>query len=380
MASLIKRHAKSCKGHPGAQKSDGPKEPGCTCEPSYFVVVHTGAGGRINVGRNRRTAQQALDKLRGQVATDEYQPLQNITFRAWADQWMNGLRRPKENTKRSYKSTLDYARTAFGDKLVRQITLADIDSFLGLMGDVSASTQGKHLRVLAACLNVARSRGYAARNPLDSLSASERPHSTKRESAYFENAELPRLFAEVRLWDKPLFLAALKTGMRQGELLALEWGDVNLTTRTIRVRRAYVAGIGTVKPKTSAGERDVDIHNGALDVFGELLQELGGSPPDNALVFPGGQGIRHGSNLTRQLYKAMDRAGIPREGPTGEKRTFHSFRHTYAKVAIESGAQITWLQRQLGHSSLNVTANTYGHFETAARKLEASKMEDAFAV
>jgi len=77
----------------------------------------------------------------------------------------------------------------------------------------------------------------------------------------------------------------------------------------------------------------------------------------------------------RQLYPAMAAATIRRVGPTQEKRTFHSFRHTFAKRALESGAQITWLSRHLGHSSLKVTTDIYGHWERAERKLQAAKME-----
>jgi integrase len=62
--------------------------------------------------------------------------------------------------------------------------------------------------------------------------------------------------------------------------------------------------------------------------------------------------------LRRELYPAMKRAGIDRVGPTGEKRTFHSFRHTYAKLALENGRRITWLSRHLGHSSLKVTTDS----------------------
>jgi integrase len=84
--------------------------------------------------------------------------------------------------------------------------------------------------------------------------------------------------------------------------------------------------------------------------------------------------------LRRYLYPAMACAGIPRVGPTLEKRTFHSFRHTFAKRALESGAQITWLSRHLGHSTLKVTTDIYGHWERAERKLQAAKMEGAFPV
>jgi integrase len=76
----------------------------------------------------------------------------------------------------------------------------------------------------------------------------------------------------------------------------------------------------------------------------------------------------------------MKAAKIPRVGPTGEKRTFHSFRHTYAKRALENGRRITWLSRHLGHSSLKVTTDIYGHFERAERKKEAELMAGVFGV
>lgn len=76
----------------------------------------------------------------------------------------------------------------------------------------------------------------------------------------------------------------------------------------------------------------------------------------------------------------MRRAGIPRPGPTGEKRTFHSLRHTFAKRALESGRQITWLSRHLGHSSLKVTTDVYGHWERSERRREMALMEGVFGV
>jgi integrase len=73
-------------------------------------------------------------------------------------------------------------------------------------------------------------------------------------------------------------------------------------------------------------------------------------------------------------------AEVPRVGPTGEPRTFHSLRHTFAKRALERGAELTWLSRHLGHGSLKVTSDIYGHFERAERVKQAAKLEGAFAV
>ena len=84
--------------------------------------------------------------------------------------------------------------------------------------------------------------------------------------------------------------------------------------------------------------------------------------------------------LSRELYPALKRAGVPRVGPTGEKRTFHSFRHSFARVALESGTELTWLSRHLGHSSTAVTDTVYGHWGRAARKRQMKRLAGAFTV
>jgi integrase len=76
----------------------------------------------------------------------------------------------------------------------------------------------------------------------------------------------------------------------------------------------------------------------------------------------------------------MTRAGIPREGENGARRTFHSFRHSYAKFALEQELPLFWLSRQLGHSSTRVTEMVYGRWEKKARQEAAQKLEGVFGV
>jgi len=175
-------------------------------------------------------------------------------------------------------------------------------------------------------------------------------------------------------------LTALKTGMRQGELVALTWGDVDLTGAVIRVRRTCTDGF--VHEPKSHERRDVDLTPEVVELLGAWWGELG-SPADEQLVFPGdGRDgyLVNGTILKRELYPAMAHAGIPRVGPTGERRTFHSLRHTFARIALEHGAELTWLSRHLGHSSTAVTDRVYGHWSRAARKRAMKRLADAFSV
>ena len=162
--------------------------------------------------------------------------------------------------------------------------------------------------------------------------------------------------------------------MRQGELLALTWGDVDLVHSVIHVRRTYTDGnLGSPK---NHEKREVFVTEEIVDMLGSWWGECG-KPTDEKLVLPGETTTGYLSPqviLRRELYPAMKTAGIPRVGPTGEKRTFHSLRHTFARIAIEHNRPIFWLSKHLGHSTLDVTSNVYGHFEKATRRREAEAM------
>ena len=287
----------------------------------------------------------------------------------------------KPSTIGSYRSTIAHAKEAFGSQRVRRIGAEDIARFNGILRDrgCSPSTRAKHLRVLGACLQAAVFYRYADSNAVRELPPAQRPRPERKEAAYFENEELPRLFAHLRIEPfRTLCLVALKTGMRQGELFALRWDDVDLEQAVIRVRSSFTGGtVGTPKNRE---RRDVDLISDVVELLTGWRDDHRSS---GELVFPGENGQSFLSPtvvLRRHLYPAMAAAEIRRVGPTQEKRTFHSFRHTFAKRALESGAQITWVSRHLGHSSLKVTTDIYGHWERAERRLQAAKMEGAFPV
>jgi integrase len=384
MASLQARHTRACAlGRPWTPFQQATE--GCTCPggPTYYVVVREGRKlHRERAGRNRRQAERALTRVQARVDEGAYQPQATIRFADWGERWLVSLER-KQTTIAGYRSTVGYASELFGERVVRRLQPEDVARFNVFLRErgVSPSTRAKHLRVLGACLAAAVAHGYAGRNPVRQLPKAERPRPVRKEAAYFENDELPRLFAEFPPGlSTVLFQLALKTGMRQGELLALAWADVDLHDAIVRVRRTLTDG--HLSPPKNHERRDVDLTADLVALLGAWWGELG-KPGDDTLVLPGDTRTGYlvpSTILRRELYPAMKRAGIPRAGPTGEKRTFHSFRHTFAKRALESGRQITWLSRHLGHSSLQVTTDVYGHWERAERKREAALMEGVFGV
>ena len=395
MASIQARHTRACAlDRPWTSFAEAAE--GCTCAggATYYVVVREGRKlHRERVGKNRKTAERALRKIGNAVDEGGFTPQRSVRFSAWADQWIDSLER-KATTVDSYRSTMAYAKATFGDKMVRRLTVDDVAAFGTRLREVkvraavkdqpavlmSPSTRGKHLRVLSTCLNAAIAHGYAATNPVGALPKSQRPRSAKREAAYFLSAELPPLFATMPSGVYRMICeVALKTGARQGELIAATWGDLDVAEAVLRIRHTRTDG-HLHEPK-SHERRDVDLTVDLVELLGRWWGELG-QPGDATVIFPGAtpSGYLDASTVRRELYRAMKVAGIDRVGPTGEERTFHSLRHTYAKRSLEVGAQITWLSRHLGHSSVQVTTGVYGHWERGERRKQAQQLTGAFGV
>jgi integrase len=167
------------------------------------------------------------------------------------------------------------------------------------------------------------------------------------------------LTASERRWH-PLFFVAAFTGMRSSELRALPWTNVDLDHNLIKVRqRADEPGeIGRCKSR--AGFRDIQISDAVvteLRMWRPYCRES-----ELGLVFPNGVGkvIQHASILRDGWFSVQKRIGMVRPNKK-PKYKFHSLRHFYASIMIEQRAPAKRLQDLLGHASIKMTMDTYGH-------------------
>jgi integrase len=149
--------------------------------------------------------------------------------------------------------------------------------------------------------------------------------------------------------DRPLFLAAVMTGMRKGELVALRWRDVDFTAGRVRVRRNYTCGeFGT--PKTRRSTRSIPLAPELADALLALRATSPWTRPDD-LVFahPEHGGVLPKANIARRFRAALRAAGID------ESHRFHDLRHTFGTRMAASNVPMRTLQEWMGHRNLTTT-------------------------
>ena len=160
---------------------------------------------------------------------------------------------------------------------------------------------------------------------------------------------------------------AIATGMRQGELLGVQWSDIDFDRQTVTVQRALQRVNGkltTVEPKTERSRREIDL----LPIVVPFLAEIRRRPIQSAqgYVFTGttGQPL-DGTAITERLHARLAELGLPRV-------TFHALRHTTATLALVAGVDARVVMELLGHSQIGLTLNTYSHV-IRAQKHDASE-------
>jgi integrase len=171
--------------------------------------------------------------------------------------------------------------------------------------------------------------------------------------------------------DRGLWATAFYTGLRRGELMALRWSDVDLETSELRVERSYDPAARTfVEPKSRAGRRTVPIA-AVLRAHLLALKIASRRPTPDALVFGDTPERPFGYipllNRTRAAWKEA------RLAPIG----LHAARHTAASVMIAAGVNVKALSTFMGHSSITITLDRYGHLLPGSIA-EAATLLDAF--
>lgn len=177
-----------------------------------------------------------------------------------------------------------------------------------------------------------------------------------------------------------LYHLAVMTGMRQGELLGLQWSDLDWIAGTIQIKRqvSQLRGRGWqfTPPKTHSGRRSIRLWTNVLDVLKDQKEHIyalamvaGKDWKDHDLIFPSSVGTPiNPSNLRKDFKEVIERAGI-------ERIRFHDLRHTAASLMLNNGIPTIIVSKMIGHSRPSTTMDIYGHLIPGMQD-EAAKMMD----
>jgi integrase len=249
---------------------------------------------------------------------------------------------------------------------IRRREVQDVaDRLLGQ--GLDPSTIRNTLMPLRAILRRALARGDVAVNPTHGL---ELPAVRGKRDRIVSPDEAEALLAALPEHDRALWATALYGGLRRGELQARRWNDVDLATGVIRVERAWDVQEGPIEPKSRAECRKVPIPAILRDY---LVEHRHGHPGVIGHVFGRADGKAFdGPTVDARAKTAWRRAGL---API----TLHEARHTFASLMIAAGVNAKALATYMGHASVTITLDRYGHL-MPGNEDQAAALLDAYVI
>lgn len=330
---------------------------------------------RIKRHRTRAEADRWLATVKTDLQRGEYvEPrLARKLFSEWADLWLSTTVHLKLKTQVDYEAALrNHVLPVFEKRSVASIQQVDVRRFIAAMTDAGAGpgTVGAARKVLRLVLNTAAGSGAIRANPCDGVRVA---HSPKEPMLFLTAEEVERLASTITAPYGTLVRFAAYSGLRAGEIGALRVGRVDLLKGRVRVEEAVseVQGHGLVfgKPKTYQ-RRSVPLLPSIRDELGALLGGRDIGPDTLVFAAPHGGPLRH-KNFYRRFFKpAAAAAGLP------QGLRFHDLRHTCASLLIALSAHPKAIQERLGHSTINVTLDRYGHLFPSLDEALTDRLEE----
>jgi integrase len=341
------------------------------------VVVHTPGGPKRKAvyGRKYGEVEKKLNALRADADRGIVFDADSLKVGEWLDSWLSDCLKPlvdagkmAHSTYVRYRGIVDkHLKPALGHRKLKDVTRAEVRKLYAVKGETLSPRSVDYIHVT---LQTALSR--AVRDDLipRNVAEGERPRSSRERQSDSVKALSP---VQVRAlldaaWgtrNEALYVVALHTGLRQGELLGLKWSDVG--AGNVSVRRSLKVtdrGLDFGPTKNKASRRSVPLNRtaaGALKAHRARQNEeriAARTWRDTDLVFPNrvGKPADHNNLYYREYKPLLKRAGLDREG-----FTFHALRHTFATALFARGEHPKRVQSLLGHSSITQTMDTYSH-------------------
>ena len=334
-------------------------------------------------GKNKALAKEFAGKLEAKLKLESggIPCRSGITFAAYAASWLEGIAQTrKHSTHEDYADALRrHLLPAFGALELEDVTRERVRTLAWqhLKAGRSYKTVLNLIRCLSSLLSQAVEDGHVSTNPalrpgkfLPKASKRHAINPLTREDVIAlldtARARLPRAY--------PLLLCAVRTGLRLGELLALQWDDLDVRNRFVEVRRNYTRGVVTT-PKNGESRRvDMSLELvaafKALQVERQLEAAANGWAATPPWVFCSETGgLMDQNNVRRRVfYRVLKTAGL-------RQVRFHDLRHTFASLLLQQGESPVYVKEQMGHSSIQVTVDIYGHLIPGGNRQAVDRLD-----
>ncbi len=339
----------------------------------YMDVRANGRRIRKRVGTSKQVAELALKDVEVKIAREEFGfAKQDITLEKFLDKYLEySAANHTIATQKRYRAVIDHLRRFIAQRekvvMISQIGSKELEEYkmfrksewvnpngMRIENDdevsafsrrgARANTVNFELGTIRTILNVAIKWGYLRENPTKQV---KRLKNTDAKLPRLLDAEECRRFLDHTPANlHPVFFTFLNTGMRKGELINLQWADIDLVRRKIKIRRKE-----DWHPKT--GEREIPMNDAVFSLF-QKLKKANDKGLKSKYVFPSRTGGRMKDRLREELIKIAKAAGI-----TGLTKV-HSLRHAFASHLVMAGVDLPTVQKLMGHSDIQTTM-IYAH-------------------
>lgn len=289
--------------------------------------------------------------------------------------WANTYKVPNtsKNTQNRYRHVHGRIAAYFGQAKLSKITRRQYQQFINEYGaDHSKSTMQKVHGTIRSCVSDAMSEGIIHHNFTDRINLVWNDDNTMQVE-YLSVAEIKMLISSLLNGVKPnytsryMILCAIYTGLRLGEILALEWSDIDYVAHTISVTKSYdYAAKRTKEPKTASSKRTVRVSAGFLAMIEPLKvnqQKRVFAPADGSYV--------SSSAVNKTLKKQLKACGLAKKD-----FHFHSLRHSHVALLLYEGVPLYAISKRLGHADMAITARKYAYLIDELRQKSDDRIEE----
>lgn len=331
-------------------------------------------------GRTKKELEANKEELRRTYIAGQCRVPRNALFGPYAAEWYAAYKKPNlsKSSRNTYASVFNvHILPEFANRQLRAITAADLQLFLNSKAGMSVSSLGYMHSILRSVFQRAYADGVIDRDPTVGLQKLPAKKESRRALTAQERAAALAVGAEHK--DGILLLLLYYTGMRVGEVLGLQWRDIDFTEKMIHVRRDmdFKAGeLGNLK--SGCSRRDIPMPEPLRDAL-MAIRGVG-----STAVIQSQQTHTHLPESTyrrmwARLMRAMYAYDTSIESADGKSvLTAHYFRHNYATMLYDADVDILSAQRFLGHADAKTTLSIYAHLSQGKEDKNAAKVRGIF--